>query len=297
MPPVVTKKQTLLADLGLVYAAAIWGSTFFIVKGALDGIDPIIMVAYRFLLAGAVLIPFLLWTKRNLFKGLGRAFFLSIILWALYASQTLGLKYTTASNSGFITGLFVFFTPVFLYAIFKRRPTVMEIVASAVSLFGLWILTGGMEEINIGDALTLVAAMTYALHVLYSDKYMKMEIDPYVISCQQFIMVGLLSLVTGLVAGLDFVVYTREALLATIFLALFPSLSAFLIQMLAQRITSPLKVSLIFALEPVFAALFAWTLGGEQFIMHRATGGLLIFFALILSGLPPGKAKPKPLDS
>lgn len=297
MQQAIPKKTTLLADLGLVYAAAIWGSTFFIVKGALDGIDPIIMVAYRFLIAGLVMVPFLLWTKRKLFAGLGRAFFLSIILWALYASQTLGLKYTTASNSGFITGLFVFFTPVFLFLIFKRRPTVMEIVASVVSLGGLWILTGGMEEINLGDALTLIAAMTYALHVLYSDKYMKMRIDPYVISCQQFIMVGLLSLATGLFAGLDFVIYTRGALVATIFLALFPSLSAFLIQMLAQRITSPLKVSLIFALEPVFAALFAWTLGGEQFVMHRATGGLLIFLALILSGLPVGKANPKPINS
>lgn len=293
----VSRKRTVLADLGLVYAAAIWGSTFFIVKGALDGVDPIIMVAYRFLIAGLVMVPFLLWTKRNLFEGLGRAFFLSIILWALYASQTLGLKYTTASNSGFITGLFVFFIPLFLRLIFKRRPTVMEIIASAVSLAGLWILTGGMQEINIGDALTLIAAMTYALHVLYSDKYMKMRIDPYVISCQQFIMVGVLSLITAAVAGLDFVVYTREALYATIFLALFPSLSAFLIQMLAQRITSPLKVSLIFALEPVFAALFAWTLGGEAFITHRATGGLLIFFALILSGLPVGKAKPQPIES
>lgn len=286
----------MLADVGLFYAAAIWGSTFVVVKSALAGIDPVMMVAYRFLFAGGVMVPFILWSGRRLFDGLGRALFLSVILALLYLPQTIGLKYTTASNSGFITGLFVFFIPFFLRTIFKRRPTVMEIVASAVSLAGLWILTGGMRDINIGDTITLLAAMTYALHVLYSDKYMKMDIDPYVISCQQFLLVGLISLLAGTVLGLDFEVHSAEAVWAVVFLALFPTLSAFLIQMLAQKITSPLRVSLIFALEPVFAAIFAWTIGGEAFVAHRALGGLLIFVALILSGLPVG-AKPTPVSN
>lgn len=292
----VSTKKKAFADIGLFYAAAIWGSTFIVVKSALTGIDPVIMVAYRFLLAGAVMVPFILWSGRKLFDGLGRALFLSVILALLYLPQTIGLKYTTASNSGFITGLFVFFIPLFLRTIFKRRPTVMEIVASVVSLLGLWILTGGLRDINIGDSMTLLAAMTYALHVLYSDKYMKMDIDPYVISCQQFLLVGLISLLVGVVMDLDFVVHSTEAIWAVVFLALLPTLSAFLIQMLAQKITSPLRVSLIFALEPVFAAVFAWTLGGEEFITHRALGGLFIFIALILSGLPIG-ARPQPISS
>jgi drug/metabolite transporter (DMT)-like permease len=296
MPSPVPVKTKVLADIGLFYAAAIWGSTFIIVKSALTGIDPVMLVAYRFLLAGGVMVPFILWSGRKLFDGLGRALFLAVILALLYLPQTIGLKYTTASNSGFITGLFVFFIPIFLRTIFKRRPTIMEMIASIVSLAGLWILTGGLRDINIGDSMTLLAALTYALHVLYSDKYMKMNIDPYVISCQQFLLVGLLSLAAGTVLGLDFVVHSTETLWAVIFLALLPTLSAFLIQMLAQKITSPLRVSLIFALEPVFAAVFAWTLGGEAFIPHRALGGLLIFVALILSGLPVG-ARPEPLST
>ncbi len=285
MPPTVTKRQTVLADLGLVYAAAIWGATFFIVKDALAGIDPVVMVGYRFLLAGLVLLVFLKTTGRPVLQGLGRALFLSVILWLLYISQTIGLRYTTASNSGFITGLFVMFVPLFLRTIFKRKPKLMEVVASGVSLMGLWVLTGGLSDINIGDILTLGAAMTYALHVLYSDKYMKAEVDPYMISCQQFLIVGLLSLITGLVFDLPFSIATVSVGLTVVFLALLPTLSAFVIQMIAQRSTSPLKVSLIFALEPVFAAIFAWTLGGEDFVWRRAGGGLLIFLALILSGL------------
>ena len=85
---------------------------------------------------------------------------------------------------------------------------------------------------------------------------------------------------------LPFAVRSQTAMVTIIFLTLFPSLSAFVIQLLAQRIASPLRVSLIFALEPVFAAVFAWTLGGETFVMRRGAGGLLIACALMLSGLP-----------
>jgi len=280
------KYRQKLADFGLFYAAAIWGATFFMVKDALGGIDPIILVAYRFLLAGSILLAVVLITGRSFRRDLGRSSILTIMLWLLYVSQTLGLKFTTASNSGFITGLFVIFVPIFMRTVFHRKPTIMEWVACGVALIGLWVLTGGLTDINIGDSMTLVTAVTYALHVLYSDKYLKAGADPLVISCQQFLMVGLLSLLTALIFGVDFGIHTVSAAWTTLFLALFPTLSAFLIQMWAQQITAPVKVSLIFAFEPVFAGLFAWTLGGEPLVMRRALGGLFIFASLIISGLP-----------
>lgn len=286
----ISRKTTRWADAGLFYAAAIWGSTFFIVKGALDDIDPVVMVAYRFLLAGVALLIYLLVRKKSLRAGWGRALFLSIILWILYITQTVGLKFTTASNSGFITGLFVLFTPLFLLLLFRRRPNLMELTASGLSVAGLWVLTGGMSDVNLGDLLTIVSAMAYALHVLYSDKFMKAGFDPYLFSCQQFLLVGSLSMLTALVFDLPFAIGSASVMWVVLFLAFFPTLSAFVIQMLAQRITSPVKVTLIFALEPVFAALFAWTLGEEGFIAHRAVGGLLIVIALTISGLKiPGK--------
>ncbi|MCK5125841.1 MAG: DMT family transporter [candidate division Zixibacteria bacterium] len=285
----ITKGKKLLADVGLFYSAAIWGSTFFIVKGALDNIDPVMMVAYRFLIAGVVLLPFLFYTKRNFFQNFKQGLVLSVILWLLYIPQTIGLEYTTASNSGFITGLFVLFVPIFQLTIFRRKPNLLEVIAACVSLGGLWILTGGLYDVNIGDILTLLAAVTYALHVLFSDKYIKSGADPFILSCQQFIFIGVFSLITGLVFDLPFTTGNLSVWWIILFLALFPTLSAFIIQLLAQKITAPLKVSLIFALEPVFAAVFAWTLGGETPILHRALGGLLIFLALIISGLPRQK--------
>ena len=166
----------------------------------------------------------------------------------------------------------------------------MEWIASAISITGLWILTGGLRDVNFGDIITLLSAVTYALHVLYSDKYMKAGVDPFTISCQQFLLVGVFSLTAAALFDLPFAVGSAYAWWVILFLALFPSLSAFVIQMIAQKYTSPLKVSLIFALEPVFAAMFAWTLGGEKVVAHRALGGLLIFVALVVSGLPqPGR--------
>jgi drug/metabolite transporter (DMT)-like permease len=283
---ITSRKRTLLADAGLLYAAAIWGSTFFLVKGALADVDPLVLVAYRFLLAGGLLLGYLLVARKSVVKGLRQGVFLAVILWLLYVPQTVGLGITTASNSGFITGLFVFFVPLFLRTLFKRRPTMMELTACGVSLAGLWVLTGGLREFNVGDALTLVAATMYALHLLYSDKYMKAGIDPWVISCQQFLLVGLFSLAGAFVFRLPLAIGSSAAWFTVIFLALFPTLSAFVIQMLAQKITSPVKVSLIFALEPAFAGVFAWTLGGERFILRSALGGVLIIAALIISGLP-----------
>ncbi len=288
-PP--SRKLAFVADTGLLYAAAIWGATFFMVKDALAGIDPIIMVGYRFLLAGSILLVILIVKRRPIFQNFRSALFLSVFLWSLYVPQTMGLEYTRASNSGFITGLFVAFVPIFLKTIFKRTPTRTEILASAISLLGLWVLTGGLKDINVGDALTLITAMMYALHVLYSDHYMKKGYDALIISCQQFILVGLMSLAIGLFFDLPFAITTTYAAWVVVFLALFPTLSAFVIQMYAQKIRSPLRVSLIFALEPVFAAVFAWTVGGETFVLRNAFGGLLIFTALIISGLPAPRKK------
>ena len=278
--------RRVLAELGLFYAAAVWGATFFVVKGVLDDVDAIWLVGYRFLLAGALLALIVTIRGRSLRRRWRPAIALGVLLWLLYVPQTLGLKYTTASNSGFITGLFVAFVPLFLATIFRRRPTTIEVVASAVSLAGLWVLTGGLSDINLGDILTLGAAMTYALHLLYVDRFMKAGADPWVIACQQFLVVGGLSVVTGLVLNLPFRVAGSGAVWTIIFLAAFPTLLAFVCQMTGQKAVSPLRVSLIFALEPVFAAAFAWTLGGEAFVTRRALGGLLIFLALVLSGLP-----------
>ena len=285
----IPKIKKRLSEAGLLYAAAIWGSTFFIVKDSLNQVDPIILVGYRFTLASILLGAYCLLAKKQISHGWGRGIILGLFLWLLYVPQTIGLSITTASNSGFITGLFVAFVPIFSLLIFKRKPSLIGITATIISLCGLWTLTGGMTDINNGDLLTLMAAVTYAIHILYVDKFIQQGFDPVVLCFQQFLFVGLVSLIVGAAFQLPFTPGNTKTILVILFLTLFPTLSAFAIQMVAQKFTSPLRVSLIFALEPVFAAIFAWTLGNEPVVLRRALGGLLIFAAMIISGIPAKK--------
>lgn len=281
--------KTYIADTGLLYAAAIWGLTFFIVKDSLQYINPVILVGYRFFFAAIILAAILIYQRKPLFLTLKAGFVLSLFLYLLYIPQTIGLGITTASNSGFITGLFVAFVPIFYLIIFGKPPSFLRLVAVIISLSGLWFLTGGLKDINKGDLLTLITAMAYAIHLLFTDKYVKNNIDPYILSFQQFLFAGILSFITGAIFRLPFSILSKSVVWVILFLTLFPTISAFIIQLTAQKFTSPIKVSLIFALEPVFAALFAWTLGGETFILHRAFGGLLIFLAILISEVPMEK--------
>jgi drug/metabolite transporter (DMT)-like permease len=280
-----SKRKRLVFDVGLLYIAAIWGSTFFVVKDALSGVDPVVLVAWRFLIAGGLLAAFLVYKKLSLFKNLKQGVVLGLLMFMIYVPQTIGLGITTASNSGFITGMFVLFVPIFMVTIFKKRPSKMELFAVVLALAGLWILTGGLSDINSGDLMTLVTAMFVALHLMYADRFMKSGADVIGICSQQFLVTSLLSFIAAFVFGLPLGIETASAGWSILFLAVFPTLTAFVIQMAAQKISAPMRISMFFALEPIFAAGFAWTLGGEQFRTQSALGGLFIFAALIVSGI------------
>jgi len=282
----IIKNRQRLSEFGLFYSAVIWGSTFFVVKDALQNVDPMILVGYRFLLAAIFAGGFCIVAKKALFKNVVHGLLLGFLSWLLYASQTIGLSFTTASNSGFITGLFIVFVPIFALIVFRKAPSLMDIIATCFSLSGLWILTGGLTEINLGDILTIISAVTYALHILLVDRYIREGDNPFVLSFQQFLVTGAISLSYGVLFGLPFSVFKAETVGVILFLALLPTFSAFLIQNLAQKFVKPIRVSLILAFEPVFAALFAWTLGNELLVFHRAIGGFFIVGGLIISGIP-----------
>jgi drug/metabolite transporter (DMT)-like permease len=282
-----TKKT---AELGLFYCAFIWGSTFVVTKYALNAVDPSAMVAIRFFVSALALLPFVI-RKKNFFAHIKEAFVLSFFLACLYLTQTAGLFYTTASNSGFITGLFIIFIPIFLFLFKKEKPGFFELLASLTAVIGMWFLTGGIAGINKGDLLTLIAAMSYSAHLLFTDKYVKGGYDITKLAFHQFWLVALISCLAVIISGKNFYVANSGGWLVILFLAFFPTLSAFFIQMNAQKYSDPFKVGIIFTLEPVFAAAFAWTVGGEDFFAVKAFGGFLIFSAMLINEI--GKIKDK----
>jgi drug/metabolite transporter (DMT)-like permease len=308
----------MLAQLGLVYCAAIWGSTFFVVRDAVETVHPVTLVGYRFTLAAILLLPLLLARRQNPFAGmtlrfglrtpllretggevtshasragiiLGPGLALGLVLWLLYVAQTWGLTVTTAANSGFITGLFIVFVPFIAWLLDRSPVPWPKLAAVGIATAGLYLLTGGIAGLNSGDVLTLLAAVTYALHVLLTGRYTSRPHDAFVLCFQQVMVTGLLSLLSAWLMGWSFDIGSAPAGYAIVFLTVFPTLSAFLIQLIAQRRVDPLRTALIFVLEPVFGALFSWTLGGEQFKLLAALGGGLIVLAMLISELPYSK--------
>ncbi|TBR16906.1 hypothetical protein EPO15_18155 [bacterium] len=267
-------------ELGLVYCSLVWGATFPLVKDVVGSMPPAALVGWRFTLSALCLLPWVLRRPRpsaQLKEGL----VLGAILLALYLSQTAGLVYTSAANSGFITGLFVLFTPLFLWLFRRKAPSGAQWAASGLAAGGLWLLTGGASGFNRGDALTLVAAMTYAAHLLATDAYTRRDSDPVLLAFHQFWVCAAGSFLVAFVTGAPTRVPSARAWGAVWFLALIPNLSAFFIQLVAQKTVAPMRVSLIFSLEPVFAALFAWTVGGEPCTALSAVGGALIVAAMM----------------
>ncbi|MFA6583452.1 MAG: EamA family transporter [Elusimicrobiaceae bacterium] len=275
--------KNLPQNTGLFYCSFIWGSTFFLIKDTLALVHPVPMVAYRFIIAAIVLAPFV-FRKRVPGKHLKESAVLSAMLVILYVSQTWGMRYTSAANSGFITGLFVFFVPLFAFLIFKREIRHSQWAACGVALCGLWILTGGISGFNIGDAMTLFSAASYGMHVVYMDRCVKAGADITVLTFQQFWMTAAACLLLSFACGFPLGVSAPlKGGVILAFLALFPTLSGFFVQAWAQKKVSPVRASLIFAFEPVFAALFAWTLGGEKATLGAIAGGALIVSSLFIS--------------
>ncbi|MFA5160837.1 MAG: EamA family transporter [Elusimicrobiales bacterium] len=270
---------------GLVYCAAIWGSTFFAVKDALSSISPAALVAYRFLICAALMFPFAL-RGGGLRRHIRESAILSFYLALLYVSQTWGLKYTAAATSGFVTGMFVFFTPLILFLFFGRRIERRQWAASLLAVAGLWLLTGGISGFNRGDAVTILAAVCYAAHVILTGEYMRENPDMPALIFHQFWMTGLACLAFSLLCGESMAIASPKGWGWLIFLALFPTLSAFYVQFWAQKTVPADRSSLIFSLEPVFAALFAWTVGGEQSSAVKIAGGALIFSGIIIVEWP-----------
>jgi len=277
------------AQLGLFYAAAMWGATFFVVKGALVAVDPFALVGWRFLLSAAILLALLLWQRKPLLRHWPAGLLLGLVLGVLYVAQTLGLFYTTASNSGFITGLFIVFVPFMGWIAYRRAPRKRHLLAVVIAVAGLWLLTGGVKGANAGDLITLFSSFTYALHVFLCERYVRRNYDLIVLTFQQVLVTAVIGLGCALALGRPLEVQTTGAAWTIVFLAVFPTLSAFMVQLVAQRIVDALETSLILTTEPVFAALFAWTLGGELLVPIRALGGLVIVVAMLVSELDWGR--------
>jgi drug/metabolite transporter (DMT)-like permease len=279
-------RRQLLADLSLFIVVIVWGYTFVAVKNALSEVTPFNFIALRFIPALVILL--LIFHKR--LSGINkyilfRGSIVGVFLFFAYAFQTVGLKYTTASNAGFITGFSVVLVPVFSALILKARPSVESTIGVICAIAGLFFLSyNGGFAVNKGDILVFFCALAVAFHILTVGFYTK-KMDSILLTIVQIGVVAILSVISALLFEETVIPTGRVVWGAILVTSIFATVGAYLIQNIMQRFTSSTHTALIFSGEPVFAGIFGYYLLGERLGSWSVLGCFLILAGMIVSEL------------
>ncbi|NCU89146.1 MAG: DMT family transporter [Actinobacteria bacterium] len=269
-----------LAPWALLAVAAMWGISFVWMKDILDQQEVYSFLTSRFIVAAAAMIalrPSVLkrFTKELVMKGL----MIGMALGSGYIFQTLGLDRTTPAITGFITGLYVVFTPLLASIFLKERLTKAMWGYVFLAVLGLGILSVEGWSVGLGEIFVLISAVLFAIHIILLGSWSK-NFDAYALTVMQLIGCALLASIpasiNGFVAPPDTHVWA-----VIIFTALFATAIAFVIQTWSQARISTTKVAVILTMEVVFAALFSFMYGMEPFTLRLALGGTLVLIAML----------------
>ncbi len=277
----------LVAYGSLIAVTAIWGASFVWVKETVAVYPVFPFLALRFTLGGLLVGALLGRRMAGLTRGAALGgFWMGLALFGGYALQTLGLRYTTAAHSGFITGLFVVFTPLFEAALTRRPPRALTAAGVTLASGGLALLAwqDGWGSFNAGDLLSVGCAAVYAVHLLVTSR-MSRRFETAPLVAAQLATVAALSWLASLPGGGAPWPVPVAALWGIGVTAVFATALAYFVQTAFQRRVPPIQTALIFTLEPVFAGLFAVLLGGEALGWNGVLGG-----ALIVAGMLAGEA-------
>jgi len=286
-------------ESALLFTTVIWGGTFAIIKSALGSISPMMFLTFRFSLAAIIFLPFVLGRLKKLdstsIKG---GLILGFLYFGGFASQTIGLNYTSATKSAFITGAFVIFTPIFQILIEKKLPGKGNIIGIMLVAGGLIFLSSRgthfldiIHELgtnfNIGDYFTLICAVFYSLYIVYLDIVSK-EIDTLSLVFMQISVTAvgatagaLLFNITGI--EISRFILNKEVIFAVIYTSLLATILTTSLQTKFQKYTTPSKAGIIFSFEPIFASIVAFFLLNEKISNFGLIGCIFIFCGLLIS--------------
>jgi len=285
-----------MADLALAGIMAIWGSSFAILRSLLGTAQgsPLALVAVRMTLASALLTVYLALFRPQDLKALLRrdllrdGLFAGALLGIGFLLQTEGLSRTTASRSGFLTGVLVVLVPLLEFALFRKRPSPPALLGVLLAFAGITALSAPWTDANaptlLGDTLTLGCAVVFAGQIVALGRIApRHPVLPLLLL--QLATTGALAALAGPLIEVQHLSGEPRLWLALVYLSLFATLLAFGVQTWAQKILPPVRVALLSSLEPVFAALWA-----ALFIGERLTGRELFGGALIVIGVAVGEA-------
>jgi drug/metabolite transporter (DMT)-like permease len=288
----MTKRTvSVLSGAGLLCAACIWGFAFVVVKDSLDYVGAIYMLAFRFTIAVVALsLLFLVRFKKLTKKDWKDGVILGVFLFAAYAFQTVGCGYTTAGKNAFLTTIYVILVPLFGWPLSKKRPAWYVFAAAVMSVTGIGLLAltsgqGILLTMNIGDVLTLICGIFYALHILYMEKSDRRG-DPILLTILQFLFAALFSWSFAPFMDGAFplqAVKNPHVIISMLYLGLLSTMVCFVLQNVGLKYVQSSIASLFLSFESVFGVLFSALILHEHLTPRMAAGCVLIFLAVILA--------------
>ncbi len=279
----------MIASFALVGVTAVWGYSFLAVKDAIASMPVMDFLAWRFLAASVVMIALRPTCLRNvtrleLLRGLG----LGTILGLAYIAQTYGLRYTSVANSGFITGMFVVLTPVMSWILLRRKTNRTTWMVVALATVGLALLSLNGWAVGIGELLTLVCAVLFAIHIVGLGEWSS-QYKPYAFTLLQIGAVAVISLIAAIHEGIT-VPPDRGVWEAVVITGVLATALAFLVQTWAQSLVSATRAAVVMTMEPVFAGLFAVIIVGDQLTGRTLGGAACILAAMFIINLRTGRS-------
>ncbi len=280
------KSSSRLAIAALVAVTAAWGATFVVVQDAVSRMPVMDFLAVRFGVAALAMIALRPLCLRGMSSlGYKRSAYLGLALGLGYITQTFGLQHTSAAVSGFITGMFVVLTPVMSWLLLRRHTGANVWWAVVLATVGLALLSLKGWSVGGGEALTLLCALFFALHIVGLGEWSSKH-DVYGLAVLQIAFVAGLCLAAAVPDGLT-LPPDAGVWLAVAITALVATAFAFVVQTWAQSLVSASRAAVIMTMEPVFAGLFGVLLAGDHLTARVIGGGALVLAAMLLTEIKP----------
>ena len=278
------QKRGALAKAALLVATLIWGSTFIIFKDAMNGLPPLFILAFRYLVATVILSAVFFKKLRLINKTyLWQGAVLGVFLAAAYIFQTYGLQGTTPGKNAFLTAVYCVLVPFVSWAFFGCRPDRFNFLAAATCLAGIgFVSLDGDLSVMPGDWLTLVGGVFFALHIAFVARF-NSDKDAVTLTLVQFFTAGVICGAGSLCFETLPSSVPPAAWTEIIYLAVCGTAVAMLLQNVGQKYVSSSSAAIILSLEALFGVLFSVIFGYENLSVKLVIGFALIFFAIITS--------------
>ncbi len=290
-------RYSVLGIVLLVITSFIWGTTFVAQSDAMDHIGPFTMNGLRTLIAVIVLFPTLLVAdklqnkrptllgttdKKEKKKVLLAGLLCGVFIAFASTIQQFGIAYTSIGKSGFLTTLYVVFVPL-IALIFGKRIKWNGWIAVVLALVGMFFICIEKDEpINIGDILTIISALFFAIHIMLVDHYVE-KIDGIRLSCMQFVVCSVLCLICAVIFEKIDINAILNASFSIVYAGLFSAGLGYTLQIIAQKWVEPNVAPLIMCLESVFALFSGAILRNEVMKTQVYVGCVLVFIAIVLA--------------